>query len=451
MGRRNKERRAAKARAKQRHRRGASAPGGFADGQWFSSAQAIELTLMSAAHAVASGEPQVARDCSTELTGADSPIEPRLLGRVAIGYLSDTFAHLWRCGWQPADLAALIRRRRTDKHLSVTVAVIEDEARRYAAHTVHPRWHAQLMDLGADPWPADARTGPQAAGRSKLELGTQAGLQVAIEVIAVLMTVPELRVLMAPPGSYRAGGGEGAGIDERALARIRALLAKAESSEFPDEAEALSAKAQELMARHAVSRIVIESQAPSEQPVLGRRVWLDAPYADAKSLLIAAVSAANRCRSVWSGDLGFATVLGERPDLDAVELVSTSLLVQANRAMVGHGQQRNRYGESRTRSFRQSFLVAYASRIGERLRGATDAVVHEAADGDARLLPVLRAQSRRVDEAMAEMFPETVRRGVSATSGAGWAAGRAAADQALFDVADALPGAADRSAARAAS
>lgn len=54
-------------------------------------------------------------------------------------------------------------------------------------------------------------------------------------------------------------------------------------------------------------------------------------------------------------------------------------------------------------------------------------------DGTA-LLPVLRAASERVDEAFAAAFPHTVHRQVSVSNGVGWAAGRAAADQALLDV-----------------
>ena len=36
------------------------------------------------------------------------------------------------------------------------------------------------------------------------------------------------------------------------LERVRALLAKAESTTFPEEADALTAKAQQLMTRHAL-------------------------------------------------------------------------------------------------------------------------------------------------------------------------------------------------------
>ena len=60
-------------------------------------------------------------------------------------------------------------------------------------------------------------------------------------------------------------------------------------------------------------------------------------------------------------------MIGFSADLDAVELLFTSLLVQASAALQRAGGKRDAAGRSRTRSFRQSFLVAYAVRIGERL------------------------------------------------------------------------------------
>jgi len=175
------------------------------------------------------------------------------------------------------------------------------------------------------------------------------------------------------------------------------------------------------------------------QPVTGRRLWLDAPYVSAKSLLVAAVAAANRCETVWSEYLGLTTVIGDQADLDAVELLVTSLMVQANRAMLQHGRQRDRFGSTRTRSFRQSFLISYTTRIGQRLRGATDTALGEVDDSGA-LLPVLHARAERVTAARTEMFPGTVQKEFNVSNAAGWVAGRAAADQAQFDVAAALPG-----------
>jgi len=65
---------------------------------------------------------------------------------------------------------------------------------------------------------------------------------------------------------------------------------------------------------------------------------MDAPYTTAKAHLVQVVATANRCRAVWSEKLGFITVVGAETDLDLVELLSTSLLVQANRAMLGAGR-----------------------------------------------------------------------------------------------------------------
>jgi hypothetical protein len=219
-------------------------------------------------------------------------------------------------------------------------------------------------------------------------------------------------------------------VDEKVLARVRGLLAKAESTTFPDEAEALSAKAQELMTRHAFDRALVDS-APQSQSATARRIWLDNPYASAKVLLVQSVAKANRCRTMYYSNLGFVTVLGNEVDLRIVELLSTSLLVQATKAMVAKGSQISHSGQSRTRSYRQAFLVAYANRIGERLRGVSEASV--AAESEpGRLLPVLAARSKAVDDLFVEMFPRTVSKPVSVTNAAGWAAGRAAADAAVL-------------------
>ena len=152
----------------------------------------------------------------------------------------------------------------------------------------------------------------------------------------------------------------------------------------------------------------------------------------AKALLVGAVAKANRCRSVLSEKLGFTTVLGDEVDLEIVELLSTSLLVQATRAMVSAGSQTTRTGQSRTRSYRQSFLIAYATRIGERLSTAHTVGAAAVADA-ARLLPVLAARERVVDELLESMFPQSVSRSYSVGNAAGWHAGRAAADLATLD------------------
>jgi hypothetical protein len=147
---------------------------------------------------------------------------------------------------------------------------------------------------------------------------------------------------------------------------------------------------------------------------------------------VGAVAEANRCRTVLAEKLGFTTVLGDEVDLEIVELLSTSLLVQATRAMVSAGSHLTHSGRSRTRSYRQSFLLAYATRIGERLSTARDLSAATVADA-AQLLPVLAARERVVDELFESMFPQSVSRSFSVGNAAGWHAGRAAADLAVLD------------------
>ena len=269
-------------------------------------------------------------------------------------------------------------------------------------------------------------------------LDRRGGLTAVIGVLKFLGRLPVLEPLIALPGAYRHTSTATSGVDEKALSRVRALLAKAEATEFPDEAEALSAKAQELMSRYSIREAVADHDRGRAPVAAARRIWIDNPYPTAKASLVQAVGQANRCRVVWAA-LGFVTVVGTETDLDLVELLTTSLLVQANRAMLQAGRHVGSGGQARTRSFRQSFLVAYATRIGERLEG-TSASVTADIQRDSRLLPVLAAKVGRPNELTDRLFPSTVPQPVSVSNGAGWGAGRAAADLARLDVHDAIAG-----------
>jgi hypothetical protein len=258
-----------------------------------------------------------------------------------------------------------------------------------------------------------------------------------------------------PPGGAAGAGRATRSADPKITERVRALLAKAESTTFPDEAEAFTAKAQELIARHAIDLAMLDlgrdrgraERGPGGEAA-GRRVLIDDPYGKAKSMLLAAIAAANGCTTVWSAGLGIGTVFGAPSDLDAVELLFASLLTQATAAMVAatptaaastaatkvnlfrRGTRGGGNGGP-ARSFRQSFLVAYALRIGERLRAATSSAVDDARarHGD-NVLPVLAARDEAAEEARAATFPKLRTQRISTSSPEGWIAGRAAADRA---------------------
>lgn len=229
--------------------------------------------------------------------------------------------------------------------------------------------------------------------------------------------------------------------DDKILGRVRALLAKAESTPYPEEAEALTAKAQELMARHSIDAALAAAGAdPSHRGTPERRrVVVPNPYVTAKVHLLSVVARANRCEAVWMKHEQVVFLFGYPVDLEAVDLLFTSLLLQATAAALSAGSQVDAWGRSRTRSFRSSFLVSFAARIGERLEEATRHAVDEAvaagdgADGGGgggALLPVLADRAESVRSARDEAFPRVRRTTTRVTNGAGWQAGRDAAERA---------------------
>jgi hypothetical protein len=194
------------------------------------------------------------------------------------------------------------------------------------------------------------------------------------------------------------------------------------------------------MARHAIDQAMLHA-GRGERPadVVGWRIGIDDPYAFAKSLLLDRIAAASRCRAVWSKHLGFSTVFGTSSDLEMVELLFTSLLVQATDSMVRAGAAVDRSGRSRTRSFRQSFLMAYANRIGERLSETTARVVTEGVERHGnRLLPALAHRDAAVDDAVRTAYPQLGQGRAAINNYSGWLAGRAAAEVASLVVGDEL-------------
>ena len=365
------------------------------------------------------------------------------VSRELVSYLRVSVAGAWRHGWQPAELVRHAGREGGDSHARMTTDMIADEMRGYAAATVDDRWLAQLSALRTEVWwgSDDAYLGRR---RDRDGDTAQATMVTAVELLLVLGHLPVLPRLGPLPGTVRPGAaakpGAAAGqertTDERILGKIRALLAKAESTEFTEEAEALSARAQQLMAKYSIDHALLAAQAGRKDEPASRRLPVDNPYEGPKTQLLTEVAKANRCRAVWYKSLGMSAVIGFPADLDAVELLFTSLLVQANAAMLRAGAKRDRYGRSRTRAFRQSFLVSYAIRIGERLAGATeDAERQVAAEAPGRnLLPVLAARHQAVDDAVDEMFGDdvTYHRTGRVSDSEGWYSGRAAADTAAL-------------------
>ena len=239
---------------------------------------------------------------------------------------------------------------------------------------------------------------------------------------------------MAPPRDSDNPAEAGTGADEaRLYDKVRALLRKAESTSFPAEAEALTAKAQDLLARYALDRALLDgdrSPGAGGGPVV-RSVAVPGTYATGRAMLLGAVATANRCTAVWDPHATTAMVVGYRVDLDAVEVLWTSLASQAEAEMVVAGPQRDPRGRSRTRSWRAAFWVSFAQCIGQRLdEQARLTVATIESEQHADLTPVLASRRDEVDATLREHFPRLTTRRTRVTNGDGFSAGRHAADRA---------------------
>ncbi|MGW3288014.1 DUF2786 domain-containing protein [Streptomyces sp. NPDC001002] len=327
-------------------------------------------------------------------------------------------AAAWRRGWQPADVVRIVRRELDDVHVHLVSALIREQAPDDRPRG--PRWTAQVESL---PGAGDA---PPRADRFSHATAV-------LELYRLLLRLPSLEPLDDQP-DHRSRDGGRPRPESRMLTRIRALLAKAEATGFPEEAEALTAKAQELTARHSIDEALLAARTPAKDAPAACRIGVEPPYEQAKAVLLDAVADANHCRAVWNEPLAFSTVVGFEADLEVVELLYASLLVQAQTAMTKAEAAQRAGGRRRTKSFRQSFLAAYAHRIGTRLAAAAETQVTD------DLLPVLATREVAVTAEADRMFPETTTtrlRGV--TDAAGWTEGAEAADRAQVGARPRLP------------
>lgn len=392
--------------------------------------------VSGAVGALVSGDEGVGVDlAAARLADAEDRAWSDEAGRALLDALLDAVAAAWTRGWQPAETVRQVGRVLDPVAAAVAADSVTADLARHSPATVDPRWAGQVRELGVSASWGRGEGYPAHVGAAHGLLRFEA-VEAVLRTLAALRVLPPLRRLCALPGAFRPGRAGAARAAERVdagkLARVRALLAKAESTEFPQEAEALSARAQEMMARHSIDRALLAEEPGESEAASGRRLPVDAPYDEHKAVLLHEVAEANHCRAVWHQELGLCTVMGFAGDVEAVDLMFTSLLVQAETAMRASGAVRDRSGRAAGKAFRASFMSAFSVRVGERLVESARAAERAAqAETGTDLVPVFAAREREVERAVAEAFGElTYSRVRGPYSEDGWVEGRAAADAA---------------------
>jgi hypothetical protein len=220
--------------------------------------------------------------------------------------------------------------------------------------------------------------------------------------------------------------------EDRRLRTIRGLLAKAEATDYPEEAEAFFAKASELIARFAIDEAMLWADA--DRSVRERpdelRLVVHAPYLAQKSVLVGAVAAAHGCRTVR-----LVSGVGFPSELRWVETLVTSLLVQLTSAMLAAAP--GGLSAAQSASWRRSFIVGFADEVATRLqadRRRAAASDSPPPGGSPTVAVVLASREDEVARDFRRRFPSVRSSWASrGTSRSGRDAGRRAGREASLD------------------
>lgn len=172
--------------------------------------------------------------------------------------------------------------------------------------------------------------------------------------------------------------------------RILALLAKAESTGFEAEAQALYAKAQELMTRYAIDAATLT---PSDGLRSPQTLAMPRPAgsgAAALLLVLSAIAAVNRCVLLRRHD--DIALVGFDEDVRLASLLATSVQAQMLR---GYSRARHaRPPQVNGNTFRASYLLGYAAAVQERITVA-DATTRQRAEAEGHGSALAVLQDRR--------------------------------------------------------
>lgn len=214
------------------------------------------------------------------------------------------------------------------------------------------------------------------------------------------------------------------------LDKVRKLLAKAEDPACTQaEAEAFTDKASELIAKYGVDRALLAVADPSSDPVGDRVVDIPAPYALDKCALLSGVAAALRCQSVRRQDRPGAGktfsmhLFGHASDLERVEMLFTSLLIQASYALAAQQTP----GWESVAAYRRSWLAGFTHAVVIRLRAAEERAARAAETGvtETSVALVLADRGVGVQRRVSETYPRLRFAGPRKLAGSGMTEGYA--------------------------
>lgn len=211
--------------------------------------------------------------------------------------------------------------------------------------------------------------------------------------------------------------------------RVRKLLAKAESTTSPEEAETFFAKAHQLMAQWQIEQIELRD---TSDKVIRHEIRLSSSMPTADVQCIAAIARQFRLEPLYRqyapGCPAAAILFGFESDLDQFLMFWASVELQMVGAM--KAQEPRGADKNRLRTFRQSFKIGFSSRVAARLREQREATEQKAEKASPGVGLVLVSRRDEVRAAADSASSGRQSRGSLQVNGSAYAAGHRAANTA---------------------
>ncbi|WP_370944734.1 DUF2786 domain-containing protein [Amycolatopsis sp. cg5] len=192
---------------------------------------------------------------------------------------------------------------------------------------------------------------------------------------------------------------------ETLLAKVRKLLAKAEDPGVTEaEADSYNTKAAELIARYGIDTAILADSGARADEITTIKIAMGNPYSRDKATLLTNIAHPLRCRSLlhrWGQSVTEVTVFGFRSDLERVELLYTSLLLQATTQLTRVRPEGFRAGFESIAAYRRTWLTGFATAVYLRLKATEERAArsHVTEPGTKSAALVVRDRNTLVEDA----------------------------------------------------
>lgn len=230
------------------------------------------------------------------------------------------------------------------------------------------------------------------------------------EMLSILFGLPPLRdenILtdMEALDSSVSAGPEDA--HQKIREKVANLLRKAESTTFENEAEALVAKAQQLRQRYRLNSVLDDAPCYDNDALFAIHVHLHSPWARHQYILLANIAAGNSCSTILMAQDAIASVIGHPQDIRHTVELFTSLNRQREHFVRTAPGAAIAARAGQTTSYRRSFFLSYASRIGALLQSVNEEMP-DSKGSDQQALVLLQERGKEAANYLSSQFSGSV-------------------------------------------